>query len=967
MATFTWGNGITGDWTDYFDWGGNEPGSGDAALINAPGDITISTAVAVQSLTIDNPGALVWDQGTLAVGSLLALDAGTLDLLGGTVVGGTIAANGGEILFAGGTLDGVTCKGTIDVSVSFGEEGLYLADSLTMTGAGGSGAGTINVTAAQAGVPFSVYALNNFTLYNAVVNIGNGNYSGGAVLYDDDTTGAGAVLTLGPNVTVNQTGKYLQFSQFSGIGYYFNSGDGIDNQGVINATYGGGQLTINDVNFTNDGSIVVGNGERLEFLLSGSFTNTGSISVSGAGSVLFLDAYSNLWTNTGQISADTGGTVSMGGTYTTAELANFNIASGGTLSVDGTLDNIGATLSIAPGATVVVTGTITGGTITGGTIAAGGSDFLGQYGTLDGVTYQGTIDMSLTYATLFLADSLTMTGAGGSGAGTINLTGDGAQLIAQDNFTLDNAVLNIGNSDSGAPDILYDYDTTGAGAVLTLGPNLTVNQDGQYAEFSSVTYAAGDGIDNQGVINATYAGGQLTINDVNFTNDGSIVVGNGDAVYIEATTFTNLSGNTLTGGTYVVGAGSYLNFGNTATVVTLDADLTLNGAGSQVVSGGQQIESTLTSIGTTGALRVLGGRDYITANAIDDSGVLQLGGGTLDPPPITIEATGKLFGYGVVAAQVVDDGLIEANGGVLDLTQGATGSGIAQVDAGATLQLDAPLASGITLNVQSGGAIDLTNLTYADGGTVSLDPATGILTVTVGTQTYTQNLSGDYTGAFFHLLTDTSGGTEITVNDVSCFLRGTLNRVPNGEQAVESLAIGDPVLTAEGEAQPVLWIGRQTVSRVFADPLRVLPIRITAGALEENMPVRDLLVSPDHALLVGGVLIQAGALVNGSTIRREEDVPIVYTYYHVKLADHALILAEGVPAETFVDNVDRMGFDNWDEHLALYPEGRQIAELPLPRAKSHRQVPMAMRRHLAARAAELCPWIDRENRQQRTA
>ena len=163
------------------------------------------------------------------------------------------------------------------------------------------------------------------------------------------------------------------------------------------------------------------------------------------------------------------------------------------------------------------------------------------------------------------------------------------------------------------------------------------------------------------------------------------------------------------------------------------------------------------------------------------------------------------------------------------------------------------------------------------------------------------------------------------------------------------------VLTAEGEAQPILWIGRQTVSRVFADPLRVLPIRITAGALDENLPVRDLLVSPDHALLIGDVLIQAGALVNGSTIRREENVPRVYTYYHLELADHALILAEGVPAETFVDNVDRMAFDNWAEHLALYPEGREITELPLPRARSHRQVPMALRRHLAGRAAQLCP------------
>ena len=158
--------------------------------------------------------------------------------------------------------------------------------------------------------------------------------------------------------------------------------------------------------------------------------------------------------------------------------------------------------------------------------------------------------------------------------------------------------------------------------------------------------------------------------------------------------------------------------------------------------------------------------------------------------------------------------------------------------------------------------------------------------------------------------------------DVTCFMAGTMIRTPDGEVAVERLKTGDLVLTADGRAMPVRWLGRQTVSTIFGDKLRILPIRIKAGAFRENVPSRDLLVSPDHAILIDDVLAQAAALVNETSIVRETAVPRIFTYYHVELDDHSLIVAENTPVETFVDNVDRLGFDNWAEHEALYP-GRQ--------------------------------------------
>jgi Hint domain len=123
--------------------------------------------------------------------------------------------------------------------------------------------------------------------------------------------------------------------------------------------------------------------------------------------------------------------------------------------------------------------------------------------------------------------------------------------------------------------------------------------------------------------------------------------------------------------------------------------------------------------------------------------------------------------------------------------------------------------------------------------------------------------------------------------------------------------------------------------------------------LSDAIPSRDLLLSPDHAILVDDVLIQARALVNRTSIVRETDVPETFTYYHVELDDHSLILAENTPTETFVDNVDRLGFDNWTEYEALHPDGKPIIEMPYPRAKAHRQVPRAIRERLAERAAIL--------------
>ncbi len=174
---------------------------------------------------------------------------------------------------------------------------------------------------------------------------------------------------------------------------------------------------------------------------------------------------------------------------------------------------------------------------------------------------------------------------------------------------------------------------------------------------------------------------------------------------------------------------------------------------------------------------------------------------------------------------------------------------------------------------------------------------------------------------------------------IFCFAAGTLIATPTGDVAIERLAIGDLVTTADGRAVPVKWLGRQTLAPLFK-PLRL--IRVAAGALGNGLPLLDLTLTADHALMIDGLLVNAGALVNGTTITVVTDLPERVTIYHVETDAHDVIVAEGTPTETFVDYAGRRVFDNYAEYVALYGEDRSIAENPAPRTISARQLPASI-------------------------
>lgn len=187
------------------------------------------------------------------------------------------------------------------------------------------------------------------------------------------------------------------------------------------------------------------------------------------------------------------------------------------------------------------------------------------------------------------------------------------------------------------------------------------------------------------------------------------------------------------------------------------------------------------------------------------------------------------------------------------------------------------------------------------------------------------------------------------------YLRDTQLATPkDGEMAVENLAIGDLVATLDGP-MPIKWIGRRSYLGHFTRGNKaVLPVCISAGALADGVPCRDLWVSPKHALLLDGTLIPAGVLVNGTSIVQAREVEAM-EYFHIELDRHGILIAEGVLAESFVDDNCRGIFHNAHEHAALYPDASRVPALYCaPRRKDGEQVE-AVRRCLARHAGPAVP------------
>lgn len=193
---------------------------------------------------------------------------------------------------------------------------------------------------------------------------------------------------------------------------------------------------------------------------------------------------------------------------------------------------------------------------------------------------------------------------------------------------------------------------------------------------------------------------------------------------------------------------------------------------------------------------------------------------------------------------------------------------------------------------------------------------------------------------------------------VVCFTPGTLLETPDGVRPVEHLVAGDRVVTKDGGAQPIIWAGSRNVSgaRLYAMP-DLRPVRIREGSLGDNRPAGDLIVSPDHRMLVTGaaaealwgeaeVLVAARDLIDGSRIARDLAAKSV-TYHHLMLETHHVVVANGVETESFHPAAAALGAIEEDQRMRLFDVMPELAE------DAHRYGPMSRRALNKAEAALL--------------
>ena len=427
--------------------------------------------------------------------------------------------------------------------------------------------------------------------------------------------------------------------------------------------------------------------------------------------------------------------------------------------------------------------------------------------------------------------------------------------------------------------VTYSASTVDGGTLLINSNTVALALENNQGTDSGTAIGVGGNMINAGtVVSASIASGGVMVTFSGTTQ--GVVVGPRGVDLVEAFTTGTSATNTVVNGGLEGIAGSAVAIGTT-----------VNSGGEQVVGGRVDIFGANTPLasGTTSHTTVnAGGAQFVNSGAVAYGTQIDSGG------VMVVNSAGT-----AVSATIGANGRMQTNAGAT-LSSGVTFAG-----QGAELQIGGTVMPTTTLTgFGPTDMIDLTGIAPGATPTASINAANDVLSIVAGSVTETLQLAGSYAGVVLSATSDGGGGTLV---EIPCYAAGTRIATDRGEVAVESLAPGDLVRTQTGRLAPVRWVGRRRIDcRRHARPENVMPVRIAADAFGPGLPRRALLLSPDHAVFAGGVLIPVRYLVNGASVA-PVDVPSI-EYVHVELDRHDVMLAEGLPAESYLDTGNRAAF-----------------------------------------------------------
>ena len=504
---------------------------------------------------------------------------------------------------------------------------------------------------------------------------------------------------------------------------------------------------------------------------------------------------------------------------------------------------------------------------------------------------------------------------GGSGATLVNAGVAGSTTPGNSGVFItgtNNTVVNFGTLLTGG------YNGLAAGVLINnVAGNVVINEAG------GVIKAAGS-VDGNGVeayhaaatvINAGYITGNIAAgysgNGVDLNRGG--YVGNtgtieGGGIYAGSNPLTVVNSGKILGNSYY-GAVSVYNdsflYPNSKVTIT-------NQSGGIIASNGAKYGIDI--------------RDEVTT--LTNAGSISGG--------VTLASTTSVEGhtYHFANRVIVDPGAVfsgQVVGGTAAYTTLELGSGTASVSTFTGFGTQFTSFGTLTFDPTSDWNVQVapSNITPATingfnrGDTIDL---TGFVATNTGTLTggtsLTLNGSGGPNTLHFgaavedFIVTTSGGNTEITT---ICFCRDTQIGTPNGEVPVQTLKAGDIVLTAHNGPRKVTWVGTGKVLATRGKRGIQTPVIVRRGALGDNLPHQDLHVTKAHSLYIDDVLIPVEFLVNHRTILWDDHAHEV-EIYHVELGSHDILIANGVPAESYRDDGNRWLFQNANEGWHLPPQ-----------------------------------------------